>query len=166
MCDAATGPDGRACRPVAGSAGPLLAPRLPAAAGDLRPGLGGVRAGTKRGQTRDDDLMHERHVHRRLEQLRRKVGVADLLAGRVANGHLGHQPALPAGALTAERTMTRPPEGPGTAPRRSSRLRSASAWTTSRFSTVTRAFPIWPAIRVPLKTLDGVAHAPIAPGER
>ena len=31
---------------------------------------------------------------------------------------------------------------------------------------VTRSLPIWPAIRMPLNTREGVAQAPIAPGER
>ena len=29
-----------------------------------------------------------------------------------------------------------------------------------------RWFPCWPAIRMPLNTREGVAHAPIEPGER
>ena len=62
--------------------------------------------------------------------------------------------------------MTSPPSGPGTAPRISRRLRSGSARTTSRFKIVTRSLPIWPAIRMPLNTREGVAHAPMEPGER
>ena len=59
-----------------------------------------------------------------------------------------------------------PPRGPGTAPRTRISSRSASAWTTSRFSVVTWCPPMRPAMRVPLKTRAGVAQAPMDPGER
>ena len=45
---------------------------------------------------------------------------------------------------------------PGTAPCIMIRPRSASVLTTSRFCTVTRWSPIWPAIFLPLKVLPGI----------
>src|ERR687895_574285 len=102
------------------------------------------------GEARDNDLVHQRDADRRLEDLGRQVPGTDLLAGRVAHldgGHPAHAP------LSATPLTRRSP-------------RSASACTTSRFKTVTRTLPCWPAIGMPLKTRLGVAHAPIAPGAR
>ena len=70
------------------------------------------------------------------------------------------------GALTESRSTTTPPRGPGTAPLTRISSRSGSAETTSRFRAVTWRPPMRPAIRVPLKTRDGVAQAPIDPGTR
>ncbi len=74
-------------------------------------------------------------------------------------------PALD-GALTELRSTTTLPRAPGTAPLTRTSSRSASAETTSRLRAVTWVPPIWPAMRVPLKTRDGVAQAPMAPGTR
>src|SRR5207244_7990755 len=78
------------------------------------------------------------------------------------------EPADPAApfARTEDRTSTRQPFGPGTAPRMSRRLRLGSASTTSRLRMVTRPAPSWPPIFIPLKMRDGVALAPTEPGER
>src|SRR6266542_477625 len=76
------------------------------------------------------------------------------------------EPPDPLAPFMAERIITRPPLGPGTAPRISTRLRSGSTLATSRLSTVTRSCPMWPAMRRPLKTRPGVAQAPTEPGER
>ena len=38
--------------------------------------------------------------------------------------------------------------------------------THKRIFTVNRSFPVWPAMRVPLKTLAGYEHAPTDPGAR
>ena len=59
-----------------------------------------------------------------------------------------------------------PPLGPGTAPLTRINSRSGSAWTISRLRVVTCCPPIRPAILVPLNTLEGVAQAPMAPGDR
>ena len=58
------------------------------------------------------------------------------------------------------------PEGPGTEPRTSMRFSLGSIWTTSMPFWVTRLLPIWPGPRMPLKTREGVAEAPIEPGAR
>ena len=71
--------------------------------------------------------------------------------------------SLGSGRLTASRTSTQPPLVPGTAPRTSTRPRSASVSTTSRFSVVTRMLPMWPAIFLPLKTLPGSWRWPVEP---
>src|SRR5256885_2100719 len=125
-----------------------------------------MRAGAEAGEAGDDHLVHERYGHLRLEELGGQVAAAGLLAGRVEDVDLRHHAPFVAGVLTAERIMTSPPLGPGTAPFTSSRLRSGSVRTISRFKIVTRAFPMCPDIRMPLNTRLGVAHAPMEPGER
>src|SRR5207237_6164212 len=136
-------PDRRAVGAVPGASRALLAPRLLAAAGDLRARLRGMRAAAERREPGDDHLVHQRDVDRRLEELSGELLVAHLLARAVEDGCRRHQAPAPAGALTAERTITRPPFGPGTAPLSRRRFRSGSAWKTSRLRTVTRSFPIW-----------------------
>ena len=69
-------------------------------------------------------------------------------------------------AFTDGRTITWPPSEPGTAPRISSRLRSASISTTFRFSMVRRMTPMWPDMRLPWNTRPGVWRWPIEPGVR
>src|SRR5437660_784360 len=56
-----------------------------------------------------------------------------------------------------------PPFGPGTLPSTTSRLSSLSTPSTRKLRTVTRAFPMWPDIRIPLNTRDGNADDPIEP---
>ena len=68
--------------------------------------------------------------------------------------------------LAALRTSTTRPLGPGTAPLIRSSPRSASTECTVSDCTVVRTPPIRPAIRTPLNTRPGVAHAPMEPGER
>src|SRR5690606_1733229 len=165
---AAAGELGRPDGAVPGATGALLAVRLGAAAADLTAGLGlvGPLAGGR--QLRHDHLVHERDVGLHVEDLRRQVdGAARAAVGAddVDGGHCCSPPA-DAGCLAAVRMSSSPPLGPGTAPLTSSRFRSG--WTSwmVRFWTVWRTPPIRPAIRVPLKTRAGVAHAPMAPGER
>src|ERR1700685_3671570 len=59
-------------------------------------------------------------------------------------------------ALTDGLTMTRPPSAPGTAPLISSKLRGTSISTMRRFSMVRLRTPMWPDMRLPLKTRPGV----------
>src|SRR5207237_67713 len=93
---AAARPDRGTDRAVTGPAGALLAPRLLATATDLGPRLGGVRAATDRGHPRHHHLVHERHVHRGIEQLRRELTGAGLLPGLVAEIDRRHQaPPIP-----------------------------------------------------------------------
>src|SRR5690606_5729776 len=89
-------------------------------------------------------------------------------AGGGADGDLWHGDQAPFTglALTASRTETTPPFGPGTEPLTSRTLRSASASTTSRLSVVTCSLPMWPAIRWPRKTRPGNEQAPTEPGVR
>src|SRR5205814_4545617 len=61
-------------------------------------------------------------------------------------------------AFTALRTRTRPPLGPGTAPFTSSRLRSASACTTSRLSVVTFSAPMRPRSEEHTSELQSLRH--------
>src|SRR5690606_30183220 len=68
--------------------------------------------------------------------------------------------------LTARRIISKPWFGPGTDPSISSRFRSVSTRITFKFWTVTRSFPMWPAMRMPLNTRPGVALDPIEPGAR
>src|SRR5437773_7827329 len=127
-----------------------------------------MRAGALRGRARPDHLVHDGDVDRRGEEILGESALGEDRPSHVTDLDGGHQRCLflVSPVLTLDLTMTSAPVGPGTAPLRSRRLRSRSDSTTSRFSTVTRTLPIWPAIRVPLNTRDGVAQAPIAPGER
>src|SRR5439155_10194940 len=123
--DAAAHPDRRADRAVPGPAGPLLAPRLLAATADLGPGLRRVGAATDGGEARHHDLVHQADVDRRLEQFRGQLSGPGPLARLVAQVDARHQaPLFAAGFFTLERTITRPPGGPGIAPFTTRRLRS------------------------------------------
>src|SRR5258708_6367553 len=93
----------------------------------------------------------------------RRVGLP-CRAHRVAASRV--LPPAPSGDLTALRTSTRLPAGPGTAPLISSRPLSLSTPCRVRFSTVVRSPPIRPAIFSPLNTCPGNAQPPIDPGER
>src|SRR5262249_9397286 len=166
MDRAAAGVLRRPQRALAGPAGALLPVRLPAAAADRAPGLGGVGALPGRRLLGHDHLVHQRDVDLDAEELGRELDVPAALAGRGDDLDRAHLASFTAGCLAALRTRTRLPRGPGTAPRMSSRPRSAStAWTVSR-GTVVRTLPIRPAIRMPLKTRPGVAQPPIEPGDR
>src|SRR5262249_52320518 len=122
------------------AAGALLPPRLGAAARHLGARLGAVRARALRRELRGDGLVHHRDVRLDTEDLFRQGHARTGAAVGLLHGETGH--ATP--AFTALRTKTSPPFGPGTAPRMSSRLRSASPSTTWRFSVVTRVLPYWP----------------------
>ncbi len=137
--DATTAHVRRTAGALAGVAGALLLERLLATAADFGAGLGALRATATSGQLGGDDLVHQRHVGLHAEHLVVEVEAAGVVAGGVLHGdrcHVGHLP------FTALRTMTTPPLGPGTEPLTSSRLRSESAWTTSRFSVVTCSWPM------------------------
>ena len=127
--DAAADPLGRADRALTGAAGPLLTPRLLAAAGDLAAGLGRVRARADTGEARRHDLVHQRHVDRDSNtSAGRSREPVFLPATSLSSIEAIRRPSLSfAGALTAERTMTRPPFGPGTAPLTAAGSRSGSA---------------------------------------
>src|SRR5690606_15758728 len=158
---AAAYPDRAPRRAGPRAAGALLAPWLDAAASDLGAGLLRLRAGAPAREIGHDDLMNERLVERRRE---RRVGELYRFAITVQIDL--HFPSRGLPALTAGRTSTRPEIEPGTAPLTSSRLRSASTRTTSRFGCVVRAAPRWPDIFLPLNTRPGDWFWPIEPGAR
>src|SRR5262249_59714020 len=108
-----------------------------------------------------DGLVQQRFVHFRAEYGVGQFQVADLLVTQIHNIDCGH-----GCYLFALRTTTYPPLGPGTAPFTISRLSWVSTSTTSRFRTVTLAWPICPAMRMPGSTRDGKLDAPIEPGAR
>src|SRR5439155_915705 len=150
---------------MAGPAGPLLAPGLAPAAADLGPGLRRVGTRPDGGKVGPDHRVHDRDVGFDIEDLvgqRDRAGVGTLT---VDVGGEAHRDVAPL-ARTEERTSTRQPFGPGTAPRMRRRLRLGSASTISRLRMVTRPAPSWPPIFIPLKMRDGVALAPTEPGER
>src|SRR5690606_34035481 len=128
--DAAAGELRGAQGALAGTTGALLLPGLLAAASHLGAGLGLVRALAGRSLLGDDHLVDQGHVGLHVEDRRRQLDGAGLLAGRVE--HVDGQvrchraQASFAGLLTAERTSTRPPLGPGTAPLTSTRPFSTS----------------------------------------
>ena len=123
-------PDGA----LTGVAGALLLERLATTAADFGPGLCALRAGAPMGELSDHGLVHDRHVGLHTEYIGGEFSRACCFTGDRLDRYRGHH--LPP-FFTALRTMTKPPFGPGTAPLTSSRLRSRSAWTTSRFSVVT-----------------------------
>ena len=65
--------------------------------------------------------------------------------------------------MSDKNTFTKPFLEPGIAPFTSNKLRSLSTLKISRHSSVTCAFPIWPAIFLPLNTLPGSWHWPVEP---
>ena len=97
-------------------------------------------AGTLGGELGGDDLVHDGDVGLDAEDLVVEIDGAGVGAGSVAERDGGHQAAPPLAAewpFTASRMTTRPPLGPGTAPRTSTTCCSASERTTFRFSVVT-----------------------------
>src|SRR4051794_39523509 len=157
----------RSRRALTGPTGALLAIRLATTAAHLATGLGVMRALPGGGKLRNDDLVDERDVDLYVEDLGRQLDrPGQVLALGAHDVDARHDAAFTRPAFTAVRTRTRPPVGPGTAPRMSSTPFSAStAWMVSD-NTVVRTWPIRPAIRVPLNTRAGVAHAPMEPGAR
>src|SRR5690606_34965147 len=117
-------------RALTGTTGALLLPGLLTATTHLGAGLGLVRALTSGRLLGDDHLVDQGHVGLHVEDRRRQLDGAGLLAGRIE--HVDREirchraQASFAGLLTAERTSTRPPLGPGTAPLTSTRPFSTS----------------------------------------
>ena len=111
---------------VACIAGALLAVDLTAAAADFAAGLGGLGALALGGQLAANDQVQDALVD---------LGGEDRFAQLDLTDFSAYQ------ALTESRITRVPPFGPGTAPRTSSRLRSASTRTTLMFSVVTRSTP-------------------------
>ena len=81
------GPRGALARPT----GPLLAIRLPTAAGDLATLLGVVGPEVAAGQLGGHHLVEHGRVDRRREELFRELHLADLLARPRVQGRLGHR---------------------------------------------------------------------------
>src|SRR5665213_619915 len=135
---AAVRPLRRTDRTLAGAAGPLLAPRLLAAAAHFVALLRRRGAGAGICQLAEDRAIDRigLAVGRTAERSGRLLFAHDL-ALRV--DHLRHYAV--AFTLTDCCTMTSPFFGPGTGPRTSSRFRSASARTISRFWCVMRSTP-------------------------
>src|SRR5699024_4184595 len=100
-----------------------------------------------------DYMMDQGHVGLHVEDRRGQLDGAGLLTGRIE--HVDSQirchraQASCAGLLTAERTSTMPPLGPGTAPLTSTRPFSTSTARTVRFSPRVRPLPMRPAMRWP-----------------
>src|SRR5688572_18156948 len=142
------------------TAGPLLAPHLVRTAPDLAARLGIGRALALICKLRDDRLVHDRPVRLHAKHPIVQVERADDLALDILHVHRGHR-STPRFLI-----MISPPLGPGMAPRMAIRFRSASMRTISRFWTVTRSSPMWPAIFMPFMTRPGVVPEPIEPGAR
>src|SRR6266545_603390 len=156
----ATAPVGRTRRARSSSAGALLPPRLLATAAHLstrervRGALPHVRL------LRYHGLMQHHTVWLDAEDPVVQRDRADGRARCIPYRYVHQADPL------AFMTVTRPPDAPGTAPFTASSPRSASVARTSRFFTVTRSFPMRPAIRVPFSTRPGVVPAPIDPAAR
>ena len=192
---AAADPDRAADRAGARAAGALLRPRLLAAAAHFGARLLRLGAGAAGRAVRGHDLVHQRLVERapnvasetcerpprRLTTLSFHAALASrllLVFGRAflprpscrrlafLGAAFGRDASARRAAFAAVRTITWPPSAPGTAPRISSRLRSASTRTTFRFSVVARTTPMWPDMRLPGNTRPGVWRWPIEPGAR
>src|SRR5690606_4463053 len=118
--------------------------------------LGGVRALAGGGLLGHDHLVDQGDVDLDVEDLGGKVDLHGLGSHAQASWVF----------LAAERSTTRPPLLPGTAPLSRIRPFSTSTACTVTFWVVTTSLPIRPDMRVPLKTRPGVAQAPIEPGLR
>ena len=114
--DAAARPLRGADRTLPGAAGPLLAPRLASAARDLATGLGRVRAarGSRRRRRAPPGASGARSPWPRTRS-GASSRVPTFLPATATHLDLRHQRPASSwrGALTAERTITRPPSGPG-----------------------------------------------------
>src|SRR5437870_464394 len=171
---AATLPLDRPGRALPSPAGPLLLPRLPAAAGHLAPPLGVVRAGPTVGELSRHRLVEQWHADLDTEYVRFQLERAGLLALRVQHLYGRHRYFFSAifcaccafVAFTDFRSITRDPFAPGTAPRINTRFCSSITRTTERCSTVRRAPPMRPGIWWPGHTREGSDDAPIDPGAR
>src|SRR5262249_28029670 len=107
---AAAGELGCADRALPGATGALLLVRLPATAGDLAAGLGLVRALARGRELGDHDLVHQRDVGLRVEDVGRQLDTARRLAVDPANVHSAHfAPPFGTSVLAAERSSTRLP---------------------------------------------------------
>src|SRR3990172_13068960 len=120
-----------------GPAGMLLGIELPAAAGHLRPGLGGGRAQALVGLLADHRLVQDCHILLDPKDLLLDLYLAAYLALQGVDWYWYH--GCPFWMSSS------PPLAPGTAPRTRSRFLSLSAWTTSRPCTVTLSAPRCPA---------------------
>ena len=127
---AATDPLWCTGRTLTGTTGALLAPRLLATTGDQATSLRGVGALTSSRELGDDDLMDQRNVGVRVEDVTGKLSRPGLLALDVKDvdglGLIHAASPFLAAFLAALRTTSRDPFGPGTAPRTSMIPRSAS----------------------------------------
>src|SRR5437879_2465700 len=141
---AATLPLDRPGRALPSPAGPLLLPRLPAAAGHLAPPLGVVRAGPTVGELSRHRLVEQWHADLDTEYVRFQLERAGLLALRVQHLYGRHRYFFSAifcaccafVAFTDFRSITRDPFAPGTAPRINTRFCSSITRTTAGLRTV------------------------------
>src|SRR5439155_25675057 len=138
-------------RAGSGPAGPLLAPRLLAAARHLAAmlHLGGALALVR--EVALDGEPQQVLVHRLAEQLARQARGALLAAVRAE--HLDRDVAHESPFRFITSTM--PFTGPGTAPLTIRTFSSGSSATTSRFFTVSCSPPMRPGSRLPLITREG-----------
>ena len=116
-------------------------------------------AGAAAGQLGDHGLVQHGLVDRRREERLGQVDRAGLRAGLGVEGRGGHRSGLPD---EDERVAARRGRGPD----QEQVALGVGARRWSAFLTVTRALPMWPAMRVPLNTLPGVVPPPIEPGAR
>src|SRR6185503_1132164 len=139
-------------RALPGAAGPLLLPRLAAAARHLAAPARIVSAGPPVGELARDRLMEQRRADLGGEHVRLQLERSGLLSLRVQNLHGWHRYFFSAVfwaccclvAFTDLRSMTSDPLAPGTAPRTRTMFCSAMTRTTLRFSTVRRSPPMRP----------------------
>src|SRR5699024_12385754 len=168
--DAAAGELRGAQGALTGTTGALLLPGLLAAAAHLGARLGLVGALAAGRLLGDDHLVDQGHIGLHVEDRRRQLDGAGLLAGRIehVDGQIRCHRAQAsfAGLLTAERTSTRPPLGPGRGPLTSTRPVSTSTARTVRFWTLVRSPPMRPAMRCPFNWRPGVEAPPMEPGLR
>src|SRR5579871_436803 len=154
-------PDRRANRTHTRPASALLFPELFAGASHFGPGFGLVGARPQSRLVLTNRFVKQRLVDFGAKHFVGQLQVADLLIIQIHYIDCRH-----GSYLFALRTITYPPFGPGTAPFTTSTLSSRSTSTISRFRTVTRSCPMWPAMRIPGSTREGKLEAPIEPGAR
>ena len=149
-CTTTANPDRATDRTGARAASTFLTPGLRTAATDSRAILLCFRTCATAREVGRNNLVNQRFVERNTECTLGNIH------GTLTFHFNFHRQGPQDFALIAGRTITRPPFDPGTAPRINNRLRSLSTRTTTRFCTVRRTLPMWPAIFLPLKTRPGV----------
>ena len=163
--DATAGELRRAGRALTGAAGALLLVGLAATTADLAAGLGGVGALAGGGLLGHDDLVDQRDVDLRVEDLGGEVDL-DGLDGFRGGSLVVAMISPPSAGLGGGAEDDEPTLGAGNGALEQDQALLGVDRVDGDVLGGHGVAPIRPAIRTPLKTRPGVAQAPIEPGLR